>query len=57
MLRYISRRAGCSIVVLIQNRPDFPGQLFQGERLLQEVGFDVDHFMIDHGLPGVAGNE
>ena len=42
---------------MIENRPDFAGQLFQSERLLQKVVFDIDHFMVQHGLPGVARDE
>jgi hypothetical protein len=31
---------------VIENRPDFAGQLPQRERLLQEVVLDIDHFMV-----------
>ncbi len=43
--------------MVIENRPDFAGQLLQSERLLQKVVFDVDHFMVQHRLSGVAGDE
>ncbi len=53
-------RIGChgnGIAAVIENRPDFAGQLFQRERLLQKIVFDIDHFMVQHGLAGIARDE
>ena len=41
-------------MAVIENRPDFAGQLLQREWLLQEIVFDIDHIMVQHGLAGVA---
>jgi hypothetical protein len=31
---------------VIENRPDFIGQLFQGERFLKKVAFDIRYVVI-----------
>src|ERR1700687_3225138 len=33
------------------------GKLFQREGFLQEIRFDVDHFVVEHGLSRIAGDE
>src|SRR5258708_6904162 len=41
----------------VEDRPDFAGQLFQRERLLKEVVFDVDYSVVHYRLAGVARDE
>src|SRR6266851_5383165 len=43
--------------LVIENGADLLRELCQSERLLQEVVFDVDHFMIQNGLAGIAGDK
>jgi len=42
---------------MVEDRPYFSRQLFEGERFLQEVVFDIDNFVVEDGLTGVAGDE
>src|SRR6202140_3762066 len=46
--------AGCA---LTEGGAHLEGKLFQREGLLQEIRFDVDHFVVEHGLSGIARNE
>jgi hypothetical protein len=39
---------------VVENIPHLARQLLQRKWFLQEVAFDVDHFMIEHSLPGVT---
>ena len=52
-----SSQQGNAVAAMIEDCPYFTGQLFQGERFLEEVIFDVDHVVVQHCLPGIAGNE
>jgi len=45
------------MTAVIENRPDFAGQLFQSERLLQKIAFDIDYVMVQHSLAGIARDE
>ena len=42
---------------MIKDRADFARQLFQSERLLQKIVFDIDNVMVQYGLTSVARDE
>jgi hypothetical protein len=42
---------------VIENGANLVRQLRQGEWLLQEVGFDIDDFVIKNHLASIAGDE
>ena len=45
------------IRVLTEGGTNLEGQLLQGIGFLQEISFKIDHFVIEHCLSGIAGNE
>jgi hypothetical protein len=52
-----SSQQGDAVAVMIKDCPYFTGQLLQRERFLEEVVFDIDHIVVQHRLPGIAGDE
>jgi hypothetical protein len=47
----------CNAGPVIENGANLVRQLRQREWLLQEVGFDVNDFVVKNGLAGIAGDE
>src|SRR5277367_1295843 len=42
---------------VIQNAADLIRELTQGERLLKKIGSEISYVVVDHGLPGITGDE
>src|SRR5713101_2197205 len=45
------------IATVLEDRPDLAGQLFQRERFLKEVVFDIDYSMVHYRLASIARDE
>jgi hypothetical protein len=45
---------GKRIAAEVEHGSNFGRELFQSERFLQEIVLDIDHFMVQHRLPGVT---
>jgi len=42
---------------MLQCGANLKRELFQGIGLLYKIRVKIEHFMVEHGLAGIAGNE